>query len=467
MNRKALKDAIGYFDDLLQYKFPYLDIPSLSIAASYKSKPIYARSLGDADVASKRSASTETPYRVASNSKMFTATAILQLQEAGKLRLDDAVQTFVPWLKKHADTRWHQVTIRQLLSHSAGVSRDSSRAGYWALQYPFPTTAEIKKVILEDALIYDPNVSMKYSNYGFSLLGLVIEKASGLSYNEYVKKNIIDRAGLRHTAPEYSSDIDTLAIGYTGKNRDGRRLPIDHVMTGGLSPATGFVSTPSDMCRFLDALHDKTKGLLSIQSLREMSRIHSKARYGQGMKQFYGLGLEMGDINGNWVVGHGGGFPGQVTLSLHLPDDALSISVVANARDIGVGSIAKSLLATILWFNQNYIEHPEHDLTRFTVRTGTMWGETDLIGYGNSLISMYAGFPLDFENAERLERIDEKTVRVVNTNSFAGPGETMRYHFNKDGSVNYIDDQGTTVLPAQRRDQEWQKLSRISLESPS
>lgn len=117
MNRKALKDAIAYFDDLLQYEFPYLDIPSLSIAASYESKPIYSRSLGYADVAADREATPETPYRIASNSKMFTATAILQLQETGKLQLDDAAITFLPWLREHADTRWQEVTLRQLLSH--------------------------------------------------------------------------------------------------------------------------------------------------------------------------------------------------------------------------------------------------------------------------------------------------------------------------------------------------------------
>lgn len=466
MNSKALNDAITYFDSLLEYKFPYLHIPSISIAASYRSKIVYARSIGLADPSTNRKATPQTSYRVASNSKMFTATALLQLQEANKLKLDDTVVSFLPWLKKHTDTRWQQVTVRQLLSHSAGVSRDSSRSGYWSFQYPFPTVAEMQKVILEDELVYDPNISMKYSNYGFSLLGLVVEKVSDMTYNDYVKKNIVDKAQLNQTAPEYNETMDDdLAVGHTGETRYGRKLPIDHASTRGLSPATGFVSTPSDMCRFLDTLHDDSGRLLSIQSRREMARIHSKARYGQGMKQFYGLGLEMGEMDGKWAVGHGGGFPGQVTFTMHLPEDSLSISVMANTREFNAGRIAKSLLTAIVWFNQKYVTHPKHDLTKFSTRVGTMWGEIDFLGYGDSLISLSPNFPLDFENAERLERIDNKTVKVVNTSSFAGPGETMRYHFKKDGSIAYLEDQGTILLPVKERDAKWNNITRISLET--
>lgn len=364
-----LTDAINYFDDFITYKFPYLDVPSVSIAIAHKGTLVYSRALGLAEIETQRPATSDTPYRVASNSKMFTSVAIMQLQEKSKLRLDDYVVMYLPWLAEHKDARWHHVTIRQLLSHSAGVKRDSSRSGYWSLQYPFPEEADLKRVVLSDELVNDPNTHMKYSNYGFGLLGLVIRAASGVNYNEYVKQHIIEPLGLQDTYPDLEEKFDdALAVGYTDKTIDGRRLPIQSLVTNALSSATGFVSTPSDIATFMsDVLSDQSK-LVSVESSREMRRIHSKAKYGRGMIQFYGLGFELGEMNRQTIVSHGGGFPGQLTASSCIPEKELSVSVVINGRGCPPKQIVRSILDTIKWFENNHVKQPKHDLTKFTAR---------------------------------------------------------------------------------------------------
>lgn len=464
MTDKPTTDALAFFDDLLTYKFPYLQIPSISIAVAKNSKVIYAKAIGQADIAKDIAASRDTIYRVASNSKMFTAVAIMQLQEKQLLRLDDAAITYVPWLADHQDQRWSQVTIRQLLSHSAGMIRDSSRSGYWGLQHPFPNDEAFKEVVLNDSLVFDPNITMKYSNYGFGLLGLIIANVSGVSYADYVTKHIITILKLKNTYPDYSDAIKhKVATGYAGKTPTGIRLPIESSQTNSLMAATGFCSTPSDMSLFATELYNDSTLLLSIESKREMQRIHSKARYGRGTKQFYGLGLGSGDINGKTAYGHGGGYPGHLTETLFIPEMDISICVIINTRGVGPARFAKTIIECIRWFANNHVKSPKHDLTKFTARTGTIWGEIDTIGYGNSIISSFTDIPFDFENAERLTRVNDTTVKITNTSSFAGPGETMQYIYKDSGALDYIDDQGLKIYPAAVRDKEWETLNSISL----
>lgn len=464
MTDKATTDALDFFDDLLTYKFPYLQIPSISIAVAKNSTIIYQKAIGQADIANDSAASTDTLYRVASNSKMFTATAILQLHEKNLLRLDDTVATYVPWLADHSDIRWGHVTIRQLLSHSAGVIRDSSRSGYWGLQYPFPVDEELKKVVLNDSLVFDPNTTMKYSNYGYGLLGLVVSSIAGISYVDYVTNNIINILKLKNTYPDYTDAInDRVAIGYAGRSPEGKRLPIEPSQTFSLVAATGFCSTPSDMSLFAAELYNDSTLLLSLESKREMQRIHAKARYGRGTKQFYGLGLEMGEINSVNVYGHGGGFPGHLTETLFIPEMDISISVIINTRGVPPIRFARTIIESIQWYAANYVKSPEYDLTKFTARTGTIWGEIDTIGYGDSIISSMTDIPFDFQHAERFTRINDTTIKVTNTSSFAGPGETMEYVYKDNGVLDYIDDQGLKIYPAVVRDKEWETLDTISL----
>lgn len=119
---------------------------------------------GYADLEKKTKLTPQHIFRIASHSKTFTATALMQLQEQGKLRIDDYVIDYLPWLKGHKDKRWQKITIRQLMSHGAGVIRDGLNADYWQLERPFPAQEELKGEILEADIDIDNNTKLKYSN---------------------------------------------------------------------------------------------------------------------------------------------------------------------------------------------------------------------------------------------------------------------------------------------------------------
>ena len=449
MKKQPLKDAIIYFDSVFEYQFAYLDIPSISIAVRHKGDVVYQKALGSADIDQWRDATINTPYRVASNSKMFTAVSLLQLQEQGKLRLDDLAIDYLPWLKEHKDIHWHEVTVRQILSHTAGIVRDSSRSGFWSMQYPFPDIAEVRSTVLNDRLVYEPNTTMKYSNYGFGMLGEIIEQISGMSFHAYIKQHILRPLKLTHTFSDLSSENrNDLAVGYTRKTREGRRIPIDHSDTHALASATGMVSTPSDMTLFIsDILGEKSK-ILSVQSSREMRRIHAKSKYERGLGAYYGLGLQIGETKrGTMIYGHGGGYPGQLTHTRYDPDRELAVSVTVNGDGVAPSMIVSSLMATMTWFSDSYTDAPDRDLSRFSVRYETLWGVNDIIGYGNKIIGFQSRLPLDFERVETYEFISDTTLLRSDTGSYLAPDEHFYYVFADDGSIKQINDAGSVFMP--------------------
>lgn len=469
MKTTVIKDCVDWFDTYINDQFPLLDATSLSIAVRHDGELIYSSAHGYANEALRIKATTDTMYRVASNSKMYTSTAIMLLKERNLLHLDDTVSTYLSWICEHEDERWKDVTIRQLLSHMAGVSRDSSKSGFWSLQQSFPDKATYKRAILDDNLVFNPNEQMKYSNYGFSLLGEIIEQVSGEAYDDFIKTNVFDVLNLRHTVTDViTENVREVANGYTKKRLDGVRLPIETLPTHALTPATGFASTPTDMTHFMYEVLSDNGTLLSEQSKRDMKHINAKVKYGRGAKQYYALGLEVGELNGNTTYGHGGGFPGQRTESIIIPALGLSICVVLTGGQLSPMVFVQSLLNALEWFEQSYAVKPKYDLNKFTVRLGHMFGETNYIGYGNSIVAVRSGIlPLDFYNSEKLERVDDVTLKVVNTGSFAGPGETIRYEFDSKGAVKYIGDQGAILLPFEKHRKHWLSIDTLSHQSES
>jgi CubicO group peptidase (beta-lactamase class C family) len=240
MNQKALERALVYADGWLKYGYERGNLTGFVVAVSYKGKLLFSRAYGYANLEKKELMTPDNIFRIASHSKTFTATAIMQLQEQGLLKIDDKIVKYLPWLQEHKDKRWQKVTIRQLLSHGAGVIRDGLDQSYWSLGESFPEEKKFIENILATDLVLDTNIKMKYSNYGYTLLGLIIKAVSGQPYNEYVVKNIVEPLGLRQTGPELSNSvINKLVTGYSRLNDQKRRLPIMQIDTHVMSPATG------------------------------------------------------------------------------------------------------------------------------------------------------------------------------------------------------------------------------------
>ena len=328
LDPNKLQAAVNYIDTWLDLNFDNSRIPAMQVAIQHGDTPVYSRPFGYADLSTKTKLTKEHVFRIASHSKTFTSTAMLQLVEGGKLNLDDPVSKYIPWFTSSKDNRIRQVTLRQLLNHTAGMIRDGVDADYWQFLRPFPDEHELKVFIAESGLIYDADEQFKYSNFGFGYLGLVIQAVSGMPYYEYVTKNIIEPLSLGSTGPDLDDRAKgKLANGYSTELFGRDRRLFDHIETRALAPATGFYSNAEDVCRYFAAHFLGNEVLLSDHSKRQMQHGYWES---SGMER-YGLGMVHYKRGGWAIYGHSGGFPGFVTNTQFDAKRKLVVTVLTNA----------------------------------------------------------------------------------------------------------------------------------------
>src|SRR4051812_33279586 len=168
--------AAPYLESCREHRRRRSRVPGVQAAVRIGDRLVLDTALGVADVGTGQPLTPEHLFRIASHSKTFTATAVLQLVEAGRLRLDDPVARWVPTL---AGTGLAPVTVRELLGHQGGVIRDGRDNDHWQLLQPFPDEAVLLRIAAEEGAVFGRNEHFKYSNIGYSLLGLVIEAVTG------------------------------------------------------------------------------------------------------------------------------------------------------------------------------------------------------------------------------------------------------------------------------------------------
>lgn len=285
----------------------------------------------------------DTKFNLGSMNKMFTAVAIAQLQERGKLDWDDPVSKYLDegWLKP-ADAE--RITIRHLLTHTSGLGSYFTDAFFEGSKARFRVMQDYKPLVSGDTPAFEPGSDWAYSNTGFLLLGLVIEKASGQSYDDYVRTQICDVAGMPNTGCyEMDHPVPNLAIGYSrGDNADGTKWESNlfkHAIKGGA--AGGGFSTVDDLLHFAQALRTDRLVKPATRALLWTATPQSN-RSGSP----YGLGFGIMGPPGDRIVGHTGGFPGiGAKLALHL-DTGYTVVILSNV-DGGV-QIADEKLIELL-----------------------------------------------------------------------------------------------------------------------
>ncbi len=433
--------TLDYLDSWLTLRSRWESIPGFSVAIAKDGEIVFSHSYGRANLETEEIMHPNHLFRVASHSKTFTATAVLQLQEQGKLRIDDQIIAHLGWLAEHSDSRWKAVTIRQLLSHSAGIVRDGVDSDFWNLRRSFPDRDVLREEILRTDLVYEPNTKLKYSNYGYGILGELIEQASGMSYAEYVKKNIIDAVGLKYTYPDLSNDmLSQLATGYSRLNLSKGRFAFPHIHTNALAAATGFCSTAGDLAIFFSALRIGTGQLLRDESKREMRRMQWQSTYSD---EGYALGLSIQQAGGRSLVGHGGGLPGFITRSYLDIDDGLAVVVCSNGYDAWSTSIAKAVYALIDLFGE---EAPREEHAKFEGRFSTFFGVSEVIATAQGLRMIYPNSWYPIDDISSLSVVDDTTLRIAETDSYSSGGELIHYVFSDDGSIQQVTEAGSVLM---------------------
>jgi D-alanyl-D-alanine carboxypeptidase len=244
-----------------------------------------------------------TKFNLASMNKMFTAVAIAQLVEAGKLHLEDTLGTILPDYPNQDAAR--TITIAHLLSHSAGLGMLFDRPGF-DRRKRYRTSSDYFPLFAAEPLLFEPGTASAYSNEGFVVLGAVVEKLTGLNYFDYVRERIFQPLGMADT-DSYAIDdvVPNLAVGYARYEDDplgiGPRRPNWIFLQWKGSAAGGGYSTTGDLLKFLRGLRHKRllRGGLADTLL---------APHAHG--GWYGYGFLVQEVGGKQVRGHGGGGPG-------------------------------------------------------------------------------------------------------------------------------------------------------------
>ncbi|HXG66675.1 MAG TPA: serine hydrolase domain-containing protein [Blastocatellia bacterium] len=312
-------------------------------------KTIFEKAYGLASKSFNVPNNIDTKFNLGSMNKMFTAVAIAQLAEQGKLSFNDTVGKHLPNYPNKAVA--DKVTIHHLLTHTSGMGSYFNQKYIEAAKDRFKKVEDYAPLYVDEPLAFEPGQKWAYSNSGFMLLGAIIEKVSGQNYFDYVREHIYKPAGMTNTdCYEMDTDTPNLAIGYTRGGPDGRRSADGsrknnlflHVVKGG--PAGGGFSTVRDLLRFDIALRNHK--LLSAKYTETVltGKVDVPRRDGAqapaGVQVKYAYGFMDRVMNGARTVGHGGGFPGiNGQLDMYL-DLGYTVAVLSNYDPPAAGKVA-------------------------------------------------------------------------------------------------------------------------------
>jgi len=315
-------------------------VPSASVAVVKNGRVAYANAYGCAKLNPCATATTDMRYAIGSISKQFTAVAILLLQQEGKLRLDEPVGRFIPGL-----TRGNEVTIRQILSHTSGYQ------DFWPQDYVMPmmlkptTPRAIADEWAKKPLDFDPGSRWQYSNTNYTLAGMVVEKASGMPFFQFVRTRILQPAGLTSAADFDASPRAVNASGYVRYGL-GPLRPAPDAGSGWMWAAGELAMTASDLAKWdLNLVQHR---LLSPASYRELER---EVVLNNGAGTGYSLGLDVSMQGGRFMIEHSGEVSGFTAENMVFPEDSAAIVVLTNqdaapASGAIANQIAEALFTT-------------------------------------------------------------------------------------------------------------------------
>jgi N-acyl-D-amino-acid deacylase len=368
-------------------------IPGGAVAVVRDGRLIYARGFGYADVENKTPVQPDALFRIASVSKSLTAAAIMKLVEEGKLKLDDRVAPFIAHLTPApgatVDPRWEQITIRHLLNHTGGWDRSKPNGGFdpidrpaiaaAAVNAPAPASAEtLIRYMKGMPLDFNPGEKFAYSNFGYIILGRVIERVSGMPYADYVRARVLQPVGAARTQQGRSRMRDALAeeVKYYMPWEPGLGMTamVPSVFPGeGLVPfnyggfhleagdASGaWVSSTVDLLRFLTGVdgRDNRPDILSPALVAEMTG--TGAAVCAGGACYYGAGWFVRPTQGDATWWHGGTLPGTTAMLVRTYHNFAWVGVF-NARSLTAN--LETELFNALWnAHAGATSFPAHDL---------------------------------------------------------------------------------------------------------
>lgn len=330
--------AADELDRYVEERLRTLHVPGLSLAVVRRGAIVTARAYGFADLEHRVPASPATVYEIGSNTKQFTAAAVMMLAEEGRLRLDDPLTRYFP----RAPAFWKAITVRHLLTHAGGIQNHVAVPGYMKLFKTdlffegSPGRDELLERFFELPREFDAGETWAYDNTGYILLGWIVEQASGRPYWEFLHERIFRPLGMtatRSSDPRPVVPGRASGYGWTGSGFENRPPLPPHVAFS----AGSLVSTVGDLAKWDGALYgDRLLG----RAARDQLWTAALTREGLPASHDYGFGWFVDGYHGRCMVQHSGGTPGFSSAIYRFVDDGLTVIVLTNIGDRMLDQVA-------------------------------------------------------------------------------------------------------------------------------
>lgn len=437
-------DAVSLWLEWVEYQAATNRVPGVSVGIVYDQELVATAAFGLANPREKIAAEPDTLYSICSISKLFTAVAVMQQRDAGKLRLDDSVSQHLDWFNLpdvHPDDE--PITIRALLTHSSGVPRESDFPYWTQADFPFPTSAQIRERLGEQETLYPAVRYFQYSNLGMALLGEVASAVSGKPYADLIRAKILDPLGMKDTYTEVPVQLrgQKLAIGHTALKRDGTRDPVGPFQTRGIAPAAGFASNVLDLAKFamwqFRLLESGGQELLRASSLREMHRVQW---VDPDWKTTWGLGFSVIHEGDRTLVGHSGGCPGYFTQIRLDPAARIAVIVLSNAIGAEVGlysTKAFDLIGPAIAAAKEKTAPATRDpvLDQYVGVYESIWDQHAIVRWDDGLAQLNLASRDPKQHLVKLKHAGGHTFRRVREDD-KSLGEAVSFEVSDDGTVH-------------------------------
>lgn len=444
LGNSAVSENLNLLTAWIESQMVYRGQPGLSIGIIYDQQLVWTRGFGYANLAHHTPATPQTIYRIASITKLFTATAVLHLRDAGKLQLDAPLTNYLPWFTiQNPYPAAPPITVRHLLTHTAGLPREAAFP-YWS-DAQFPTWEQIQAQLPQQQAALATETRWKYSNLGLALAGELVSAVSGLPYPQYIQQHILQPLAMNSTFVEsVDPHHPQLATGYGRRLPDGIRAFSPFTDCQGIAPAANIATTVEDLAKFaMLQFRDAPAGgsqILRGSTLREMQRVHWLQPDWQAG---WGLGFRVQHLYGKTIVGHGGAVLGYRTLVAMCPAEKTAVICLTNADDglplLYVEKAYQWVIPAILQAVNPYTPKTADPAWQHYVgKYRNVWGDMEILVWNGRLIAIDPSQPDPLIFPTTLTPIAEHIFLMETADGFGSHGELMVFEMNENGQVEQI-----------------------------
>jgi CubicO group peptidase (beta-lactamase class C family) len=337
MARQATSGAPDFaaIDRFVESERQAMRLPGVSIGIVEGDRIVHLAGFGEADQTG-RPVTAQTPMITASLTKSFTALAVMQLVEAGKVDVDAPIQHYLPWFRVADADASARITVRHLLNQTSGFATGPDNAGMVGGAQDEQALERAVRSLAGVSLTQPVGATYQYSNFNYFTLGMLVQAVSGQPYEQYLQQHVLDPLGMRQT---FTSQAPAREHGLATGHRFWFGIPVatDFTYSRAFGPSGGIISTSEDLAHYLVAqLNGGRYAGASVLSPAGITELHRPAARVGDSEEYYGMGWQTGSIDGIPFVEHDGTLPTGFAHMMLVPDEDWGIVVLAN----GVSRVA-------------------------------------------------------------------------------------------------------------------------------